>query len=126
MKFKPVLIAATLALTGVATPAFAWDVVGVREVSDHAERDTIVLEGDRHFTRIKLCVFRNPVEIHDLDVHFRNGGHQDVDVRERIAPGSCTRAIDLEGGHRDIASIVMKYEETSRRRRQATVRVLAE
>jgi hypothetical protein len=101
-------------------------VVGVRDVSDRAETDTIVLEGHRHFTRIKLCAYRNPVEIHDLDVNFHNGGHQDVDVRERLAPGSCTRAIDLAGGDRDINTIVMRYEETSARRRHSAVRVFAE
>ncbi len=64
--------------------------------------------------------------MYDLDVFFNNGGHQDVSVRERINPGRCTRAIDLNGGDRDIARIAMVYEETSFRRRTATVRVYGE
>jgi hypothetical protein len=37
-------------------------------------------------------------------VRFANGGHQDVSVRERINPGQCTRAIDLNGDDRNITS----------------------
>jgi hypothetical protein len=66
------------------------------------------------------------VHFYDVDVRFRNGGRQDVSVRQRINPGQCTRAIDLRGDDRDIATISMLYEETSFRRRHATVRVLAE
>lgn len=109
-----------------ATPALAWDVVGVRDVRDRTERDTIALEGHRQFERIKLCVYRNPVHFLDLDVRFQNGGHQDVSLRQRINPGECTRVIDLTGDDRDITTISMLYEETSFRRRHATVRVFAE
>jgi hypothetical protein len=59
-------------------------------------------------------------------VRFRNGGHQDVSIRQRINPGECTRAIDLNGDDRDIVSVSMLYEETSFRRRHAVVRLLAE
>lgn len=126
MKFTTIAMTAFLAAAVFSTPAAAWTQVGVREVRDRTERDTIVVEGHRQFDRIKLCVARNPINIYDLDVRFRNGGHQDVSVRERINPGQCTRAIDLVGQDRDITTISMVYEETSFRRRTATVRVLAE
>jgi hypothetical protein len=125
-RIAPGVIAA-LAIVATATPALAWDVIGQRQVRDRTERDTIVLGGPRTFSRIKLCVYRNPVQFKDLDVRFANGGHQDVGVRERINPGGCTRNIDLEGGARNIESISMLYEETSwGRRKSATVRVFAE
>jgi hypothetical protein len=110
----------------VATPSFAWTQIGARDVSDRTERDTIVVEGPRQFERIKLCVYRQPVHFIDVDVHYANGGHQDVDVRQRINPGDCTRAIDLTGDDRNITSVSMVYEETSFRRRHATVRLFAE
>ncbi len=124
MKLKAFVLASILAMA--ATPALAWDVVGVRDVRDRTERDTIALEGHRQFERIKLCVYRNPVHFLDLDVRFQNGGHQDVSLRQRINPGECTRVIDLTGDDRDITTISMLYEETSFRRRHATVRVFAE
>ena len=125
MKLKIALLAACLALTAAA-PAYAWDQIGSRTVRDRTDRDTINLSGHRQFNRIKLCVYGHPVHFYDVDVRFNNGGHQDVSVRSRIPAGGCTRAIDLEGGARDIASISMLYEETSFRRRTATVRVFAE
>lgn len=132
MKLKLFVCMAALALAApivafTAGPAAAeWVMVGQRQVSDRAETDTIVLGGHRQFERIRLCVARNPVHFIDLDIHYRNGGRQDASIASRINPGGCTRAIDLSGEDRDIASIVVRYEETSRRRARATVRVFAE
>ncbi len=130
LKFKAFLAAAAVALAACATvePASAeWRVIGVRDVRDRTERDTIVVEGPRQFERIKLCVYRNPVHFIDVDVRFANGGHQDVNVRQRINPGECTRAIDLNGDDRNITTVSMLYEETSwRRGAHATVRLFAE
>lgn len=126
MNLKACILGAVMALAATAGPAFAWDLVGARDVRDRTERDTIVVEGPRQFERIRLCVYRQPVHFIDLDVRFANGGHQDVSVRQRINPGECTRAIDLNGDDRNIASVSMVYEETSFRRRHATVRLFAE
>lgn len=117
---------AVVALAATASPAAAWDLIGARDVRDRTERDTIYVEGPRQFERIRLCAYRNPINIYDLDVRFANGGHQDVSVRTRINPGECTRAIDLIGDDRNIVSVSMVYEETSFRRRHATVRLFAE
>jgi hypothetical protein len=126
VNLKACILGAVIALTATAGPAFAWDLLGTRDVRDRTERDTIVVEGPRQFERIRLCVYRQPVHFIDLDVRFANGGHQDVSVRQRINPGECTRAIDLNGDDRNIASVSMVYEETSFRRRHATVRLFAE
>lgn len=126
MNLKACILGAVVALAATAGPAFAWDLIGMRDVRDRTERDTIVVEGPRQFERIRLCVYRQPVHFIDLDVRFANGGHQDVSVRQRINPGECTRAIDLNGDDRNIASVSMVYEETSFRRRHATVRLFAE
>lgn len=126
MKIRTLCLAA-LASAALAGPAMAWDLLGVRDVRDAMDRDTIVVEGARQFERIRLCVYRRPVHFVDLDIRFANGGHQDVSVRQRIGPGECTRAIDLEGDDRNIVSVSMLYEETSRRRGQhATVRLYGE
>ena len=127
MKLRALFLGAALALAATAGPAFAWDQIGVRDVRDRTDRDTIYLNGHRQFERIKLCVSRNPVHFIDLDVRFNNGGHQDVPVRYRVNAGQCTRVIDLVGNDRDIRSISMLYEETSwRRGAHATVRVYGE
>ncbi len=127
MTLKALFVGATIALAACAGPAAAeWTMVGQREVTDRAETDTIALPGHRRFNQIKLCVYRNPVHFIDADVYFRNGGHQDVSLASRINAGDCSRVIDLDGGQRDIDRIVLRYEETSRRRARATVRVFAD
>jgi hypothetical protein len=125
VNLKALILGAGMAMC-IATPSFAWTQIGARDVRDRTDRDTIVVEGPRQFERIKLCVYRQPVHFLDVDVRFANGGHQDVSVRERINPGQCTRAIDLNGDDRNITTISMLYEETSFRRRHATVRLFAE
>ena len=127
MNIKACVMGAIVALAATAGPAFAWEPIGTRDVRDATERDTIVVEGPRRYERIKLCVYRNPVHFIDVDVRFANGGHQDVAVRQRINPGECTRAIDLNGDDRNITTVSMLYEETSwRRGAHATVRLFAE
>ncbi|HAH11131.1 MAG TPA: hypothetical protein DCL54_08020 [Alphaproteobacteria bacterium] len=108
-----------------ASPALAWTQIAERIVTDRLDPDLIVLPGPVRYSQIKLCVYRNPVRFYDLDVNFANGGKQDVQVRARINPGACTRDIDLNGADRDIVSIKLLYEETSRRRARGTVRVFA-
>ena len=125
MNLKALILGVGLAMC-IATPSFAWTQIGARDVRDRTERDTIVVEGPRQFERIKLCVYRQPVHFIDVDVRFANGGHQDVNVRERINPGQCTRALDLNGDDRNITTVSIVYEETSFRRRHATVRLFAE
>lgn len=127
MNLKSALIAA-LAVASVATPALAWNwrLLGERNVMDRTDHDSIGLPGDREFNRIRFCVYRNPVHFYDVHIRYRNGGVQDVSMRSRINPGGCTRAIDLNGANRNVERIDMTYEETSFRRRTATVRVFGE
>jgi hypothetical protein len=129
MKLKFALAGALLAL-GLATPAFAhsgggygpqpaaynghrhaaWELIGTREVSFRADRDTIFAQGrDRH-RQVMICVYRAPVRMIDVDVRFKNGGHQDLAVRDVIGAGQCTRAIDLQGNRRDIRSVSLSYK----------------
>jgi hypothetical protein len=126
VNIKASLIAAAVAATAIATPAFAWTLLGTRNVADRTDHDSISLPGNRVFNRIRLCVYRNPIRFYDLQVRYRNGGVQDVSVRDFIGPGRCTRSINLNGRFRNIDRIDMTYEETSWRHRTATVRVFGE
>ena len=120
-----ILMAVVLA---VAAPAGAqrggWRFLGEREVSDRVDRDVIAVRGDRRFNQIRLCVGRNRIRIYDLDVRFRNGGNQDVNVRSVIPAGGCSRNIALQGrGGRDITSIAFTYEAASLGRERSHIRV---
>jgi len=126
MKMRLLCMAAAFAAT-LATPAFAWDLLGTRDVRDAVDHDSIAVHGGRRFERIRLCVYERPVHFIDLDVRFANGGHQDAPVRAVIRPGECTRVINLEGDDRNITTVGMVYEANTRRRGvHATVRLYGE
>ena len=123
MKLKLAIAGVVLAL-GLAVPASAhsygpgygyggwhtWQLLGTREVQHFGERDTIFTPGFQQYRQVKLCAYRRPVRLYDLDVVFRNGGHQDVRVRRILNPGECTRSIDLYGHRRDVQLVSLAYE----------------
>ena len=119
---KSLIVAAAAALISTVasvTPALAWDEIAQLNVRDRVDVDTVNLPGNREFSRLKFCVYRHPVHFIDIDIWFRNGGHQDINTRFQINPRECTRVIDLDGGRRNIDHIVLKYEENSWKNRTA-------
>jgi hypothetical protein len=128
MKRPLILAAAGTAATLVAfAPAEAhffrnWRTFAYTQVNGR-DTDTIRLPGTARYRQLRLCVFNGPIEMRDLDVRFRNGGHQDVNVRHLLRPGSCTRNIDLAGRRRDVTSIRIKYSPLARGFARPIVRV---
>jgi hypothetical protein len=104
--------AATIAM---AAPAEAqrwhndnWRTIAFTTVSGR-DTDTIRVPGTARFRQMRLCVFNGPLTMRDFDVRYRNGGHQDIAVRQVLRAGSCTRDIDLAGNRRDVTAIRLKY-----------------
>ena len=89
------------------------------------DSDTIQLPGYARYRQVRLCAFNAPLHMVDFDVRFENGRSQDVAVRSRINPGTCTRTIDLKGERRDIQSIRLRYEPVQRGLGRPLVRVQA-
>lgn len=100
-----------------------WRTVGTKSVRG-GDSDTIQLPGNVRFRQVRLCAFNAPLHMIDFDVRFQNGRNQDVAVRNRINPGTCTRNIDLQG-ERDIRSIRLRYEPILRGVGRPVVRVQA-
>ncbi len=117
---------AAMSLATVAPAQAAWVQIAERVVTDRFDVDNIVLPGPVRFSRVKVCVYHNPVHFYDMDIFFANGGHQDVTLRQRLNNGECTRNIDLNGGMRNINRIKFKYEEDSWFLGRAIVRVYGE
>jgi hypothetical protein len=115
---KLILTAAAAAATVVAvSPAVAqqwrwnegnWRTVAYRQV-DGRDTDTINLRGHIRERAIRVCALRQPLNLRDFDIRYQNGGHQDVNTRAVLRPGTCTRAIDLRGRNRDIRSVRLRY-----------------
>lgn len=127
-------ICLALGATALVLPAIAeaqprrpanWQVIGFKVVNGAADTDTIRLPGQQRFSQLRLCAYNAPLRLRDFDVRFENGGRQDVSTRERINPGTCTRAIDLTGRRRDITNVRLRYERIQRGMRAPLVRVSA-
>lgn len=122
------LILGTALLALISGPALAqanWRTIGYKTVARGTDVDTIRTPGDARYRQVRLCSLNRPIRMVDFDVNFENGGQQDVNVRQRIAPGSCTRAIDLKGQRRDIANVRLRYERIQRGLGVPVVRVQA-
>ena len=127
-----ILAAAGAAATLVAiAPAEAqrwrWDERGWRTIGytrvDGRDRDTIYRPGRTRQREIRLCAMNAPLHLRDFDVRFENGRRQDVSTRAVLRAGTCTRAVDLRGNRRDIASVRLRYEPILRSAYRPIVRV---
>ena len=132
MKRSLILAAAGAAATLVAvTPAAAqfgrWTDRGWRTVAysrvDGRDTDTIRLRGSIRERAIRVCAINQPLNLRDFDIRYANGGHQDVATRAVLRAGTCTRAVDLRGNRRDIASVRLKYAPILRAALRPHVRI---
>ena len=132
MRRTLILAAATAAATVTAIgPASAqqwrwndqgWRTIGYTRV-DGRDSDTINLPGRTRQQAIRLCAMNAPLRLRDFDIRFDNGRRQDVQTRAILPPGRCTRAADLRGNRRDIASVRLRYEPIYRSAQRPVVRV---
>src|SRR6478672_9023113 len=75
-------------LAGASVVSAQWRQLGSKEVDYNADHETIgvgAMKGD--LRRIQLRVQRAPVRFERVVVNFRNGGTQEVPVRELIRAG---------------------------------------
>ncbi|PPC87622.1 MAG: hypothetical protein CTY31_01665 [Hyphomicrobium sp.] len=117
-------LAAAAVTFAMPSHAHAWEQIGYQQADMKRDQDTIAVRGNERHRQIRVCVEQRPLRMRDLDVRFANGGRQDVSLRKRFAPGSCTRVIDLKGKGRNIASITMLYDKVTDGR-PAVVKVYA-
>ncbi|MEO8547138.1 MAG: hypothetical protein ABI422_02095 [Sphingomicrobium sp.] len=85
-----------------------WRTLAYTTVSGR-DTDTIRVPGTTRYRQLRLCVYNAPLTMRDFDVRYRNGGHQDIAVRQVMRAGTCTRNIDLAGNRRDVTKIRLKY-----------------
>ncbi len=132
MKRAFIYAAATAAATITAmAPANAqqwrWNEAGWRTIGytrvDGRDSDRINLPGWTRQRAIRLCAMNAPLRLRDFDIRFDNGRRQDVNTRAILPAGRCTRAVDLRGNRRDIASVRLRYEPIYRMAQRPIVRV---
>ena len=120
------LTAATVAATSAA-PATAqrgnnWRTVAFTTVNGR-DSDTIRVRGTARYRQMRVCVYGGPIHMRDVDIRFRNGGHQDIGTRSLMRAGTCTRNLDLRGRYRDVTQVRLKYAPLTRGWVRPVVRV---
>jgi hypothetical protein len=129
MKSTIILAAAGAAAIAIAAPAEAqrymnWRTVAFTTVNGR-DSDTIPVPGTARYRQLRVCVFGGPINMRDVDVRFRNGGHQDIGTRRLMRAGTCTRNLDLRGRTRDVTQVRLKYAPLARGWVRPVVRVQA-
>jgi hypothetical protein len=101
-----------------------WELLGEKKVGRDLDHDTIhVTRSEGLFRRLRLDVERSGVRIAELRVRYANGDVDSLPVKEHVASGRSTRAIDLEGTARAIREIEIWYETRTGADDKAVVKV---
>jgi hypothetical protein len=132
MMFKSATI---FALVGVAALTMAvdgaearhggkrkWEMLGAAKVGFLIDKDVInVGRQDGDFSKIKVRVKGNDVELLTMAVVYGNNQKDDIQIRNKIRAGGETREIDLKGGDRFIKRVEFVYKSKPSFKGQATV-----
>ena len=127
MKSTIILAATGATAIAIAAPADAqrylnWRTVAYTTVNGR-DSDTVRVPGTARYRQLRVCVFGGPIQMRDVDVRFRNGGHQDIGTRHLMRAGTCTRNLDLRGNFRDVTAVRLKYAPLRRGWIRPVVRV---
>lgn len=103
------LIAAALAASCLAGPVLAresaWMGLGVRPINATTTTQTIEVADTNVPRELQFCSDGSPVQILTVDLRYRNGDTQTVQVRERVRAGDCSREIGLRNRTAELASV---------------------
>ena len=110
MKFALMALLAAILVTPAVARAPEWVELGTHKVKLLETDDEIqVGRDDGVFTRIRLEVSGNDVDIRDMRVRFINGEEQVIRIDQNIREGRSTPDYDLTGRRRGIQSIFLRY-----------------
>jgi hypothetical protein len=125
MRFKLIGLVAIIWLSLVSSAqAVGWELLGERSVRFTTDRDTIsVTSSEGKFSKLKLKVLRNGIELLDVKVIFGDGTSQDLKIRRFIAAGSETRVLDLVGPARVIRKVELRYRSRAKHVKRAKVQL---
>lgn len=102
--------------------AQAWIALGDAKVHGHVDHDEIwVTDAQGNFKAIKLFVKNEGIDFDRVIVHFGNGGHDVIPIKNFIPAGGETRVIDLPGGDRVIKKVEFYYKSNAATSQKARV-----
>jgi hypothetical protein len=127
MRSKPLSFAALAWSLAIACWALApaalgaeesgWVSLGRKTVTFRADRDLMeVRSGKETFSKLKIEVEGNDLEIEKMIVAYGSGASDEIAVRHSFKEGSRSRIIDLRGRDRSIVGITFFYKTSGRLR----------
>jgi len=86
-----------------------WETIGRKSVSGGVDFDRIEVRGNARYRKVRVCSVNRAFELRQMTANFANGSNQRFNVGMIVRDGSCTRAFDLNGRRRNIASMSFAY-----------------
>ncbi len=126
MKLAVVALMAALVASPASAFAPEWVELGTHKVTLLETDDEVkVGRDDGVFTRIRLEVSGNDLDIREMRVRFLNGEEQVIRIDQMIREGRATPDYDLVGRRRGIQSIFLRYNGRPLFGGKSRVRVMA-
>jgi hypothetical protein len=95
-----------------AGSAGTWKLIGQTHAAHSADNDAIIVQGPfDNFRKLKFRVTDAPLNMQHMVVTYDTGAPDKIEIRQNIAQGGDSRAIDLRGvGKRSIRRIDFWYD----------------
>jgi hypothetical protein len=121
---RTVGLALALMAGAFAQPAGRWEYLGEANVDGAVDHDRIAVTAAKgEYRAIQIRVQKGAIEFAKVVVHFGNGSHEEIAIRQRIRAGGQTRVIDLPGDRRVIQSVEFWYGKANWRENRPLVRL---
>ena len=115
---KSILIAAAIAATLTAGPAFSQDrsrLLGISTLASHeGDVDVVPVSCRQRLSAVKLRSANGPAEIERVWLTYGNGQREQVRIGESLMRGEQTGWIDVSGGRRCITAIAVQGDAERR------------
>ncbi len=87
-----------------------WHKIAETKVDFSKDRDEVTITGADRFAKVQIKVTDAPVEFFEMEVFYESGQSQLVPIKTLIKKNGESRIIDLNGGERNLKSVVLKYK----------------
>jgi hypothetical protein len=87
-----------------------WHKIGETTVNYKKEKDQVLVLGYDRFSAIKFKVEDAPVDISLVEVHYKSGDKQSINLGSSLKANEESKEIKLNGGKRKVKKIVFVYK----------------
>lgn len=90
-----------------------WHKIGETTVNFQKDRDEVMVVGADRFAALKFKVTDAPINLMYLEVYYESGDMENVQIKMSIKSPGESKALDLNGGERNLKKIVFVYKTLS-------------